>query len=52
MPFYVPVGPRGAILRIGMFLTATLGSVAYWCATRRRASLKVVPPIAVNLADG
>ena len=37
MPFYVAVGPRGILFRVGTFLTATLGSITYWHACRRRA---------------
>lgn len=36
MPFYVPVGRRGALLRFGMILTGILGSWAYHRETRRR----------------
>jgi hypothetical protein len=39
MSFYVPVGPRGVVLRVGMMLTRSMGSVVYWWASRRRASL-------------
>jgi hypothetical protein len=39
MPFYVPVGPKGALLRIGMILTTTMGAFVYWRASRRRAAL-------------
>lgn len=41
MPFYVPVGPRGVLFRIGTLLTGTLGSWVYWraCRCRRRAAI-------------
>jgi hypothetical protein len=41
MPFYVRIGPRGALLRFGMILTKMMGSVAYWRASRRRAAHSV-----------
>ena len=37
MPFYVPVGPRGVLFRVGSLLTTVMGSWVYWRATRRRA---------------
>ena len=36
MAYYVPLGPRGALLRIGTFLIGLLGSVTYGRAHRRR----------------
>lgn len=36
MPFYVPVGPRGVLLRFGTLMIGILGSLTYWRATRRR----------------
>jgi hypothetical protein len=35
--FYVPLGPRGVVLRIGTFLIGILGGVVYRAASRRRA---------------
>jgi hypothetical protein len=35
--FYVPLGPRGLILRFGTVLIGLLGRVIYWRASRRRA---------------
>jgi hypothetical protein len=37
MPFYVPVGPRGILFRVGTVLTRVMGSWVYWRACRRRA---------------
>ena len=34
--FYVPLGPRGVVLRIGTFLIGLLGGVVYRAASRRR----------------
>jgi hypothetical protein len=39
MPFYVPVGPRGILFRVGTVLTRVFGSFVYWRACRRRAVL-------------
>jgi hypothetical protein len=43
MPFYVPVGPRGVVLRLGTGLIRILGSVSYWRASRRRLLVPVAP---------
>lgn len=43
MPFYVPVGKRGAILRVGMVLTRVLGACMYWIAWNRRRRAILVP---------
>lgn len=37
MPFYVPVGPRGIVFRVGMMMITVLGSWTYWRHWRRRA---------------
>jgi hypothetical protein len=39
MPFYVKLGPRGAIFRIGTFLIGIIGSAVYWRASRRRGRI-------------
>lgn len=36
MAFYVPLGPRGLVFRIGSVLTGAVGSFIYWQAARRR----------------
>jgi hypothetical protein len=36
MRFYVSVGPRGLLYRVGMISTAMIGSLSYWWADRRR----------------
>lgn len=47
MAFYVPLGPRGLIFRVGSLLTGAVGSLIYWQAARRRPlrapSLTVAP---------
>ena len=37
MAFYVPVGSRGVLLRVGNLLNGALGALAYWRGHRRRA---------------
>ena len=36
MAYYVPLGSRGILLRIGTNLIAILGGLVYWRASRRR----------------
>ena len=36
MAFYVPLGPRGALFRIGTTLIGLFGSIVYGRAHRRR----------------
>jgi hypothetical protein len=38
MRFYVPLGPRGVVFRIGMVATRAMGSLTYWHASRRRSA--------------
>lgn len=40
MRFYVPVGPRGVVFRVGMVWTDVTAWLVYWRASRRRASAK------------
>ena len=42
--FYVPLGPRGFLLRIGTFLIGVFGGLVYRQAARRRALLPANPP--------
>ena len=50
MAFYVPLGPRGVILRIGTMLLGVLGGFVYRRASRRRsrAPLPWPQPILVS----
>ena len=50
MAFYVPLGFRGILFRIGTFLIGILGGVVYWRASRRRAlgTLPVPVPILID----
>jgi hypothetical protein len=48
--FYVPLGPRGLIFRLGTMLLGVYGGLVYWRASRRRAlmPLPMVEPILVE----
>ena len=37
MAYYVPLGPRGLILRLGTAVLGVFGGLIYWRASRRRA---------------
>jgi hypothetical protein len=45
MRFYVSVGRRGILFRIGMLATGTLGTLTYWHARRRRSVTSTVPSL-------
>ncbi len=51
MAFYVPLGPRGLILRIGTALIGILGSLVYWRASRRRAASTGPIPLPVFVPE-
>ena len=51
MEFYVPLGPRGFLLRLGTFLIGVLGGVVYRQAARRRALSPANPPLTLALAE-
>jgi hypothetical protein len=40
MSFYVSVGPRGLLFRVGMILTGVMGPFSYWWASRRRTAAR------------
>jgi len=42
--FYVPLGPRGVLFRIGTLIIGVLGGLVYWRASRRRALLPLPVP--------
>ena len=46
MPFYVSVGPRGILFRLGVIWTGVMGSLTYWWTNRRRPMVPVLrsPP--------
>ena len=45
MPFYVPLGPRGLVFRLGSLLTGIMGGLVYWraCRVRARATPAMLP---------
>jgi hypothetical protein len=49
--FYVPLGPRGFLLRVGTFVIGIIGAVVYRRAARRRALLPMAPPLPLALAE-
>jgi hypothetical protein len=50
--FYVPLGPRGALLRIGTFVIGILGGLVYGLACRRRTLVGPTPqPLTIPLPD-
>ena len=44
MAFYVKLGPRGVIFRVGTILIGVLGSWVYWRASRRRGMMVGLNP--------
>jgi hypothetical protein len=49
--FYVPLGPRGLLFRIGTGLIAILGSWVYWRASRSRTLLVIPLTLPFDLPD-
>jgi hypothetical protein len=49
--FYVPLGPRGILFRIGTFLIGVLGGWVYWRASRRRGLIAPPLPLVFDLAE-
>ncbi len=41
MSFYIPVGPRGILFRVGVIWTGVMGSLTYWWTNRRRSVVPV-----------
>jgi hypothetical protein len=41
MSFYVSVGPRGILFRVGMIWTGVMGSLTYGWTNRRRPAMPV-----------
>lgn len=39
MAFYVPLGPRGFLFRVGTGLIGVMGSWVYWRARQRRVMI-------------
>lgn len=53
MAFYVPLGPRGLLFRIGTFVIGILGGVVYGRAYRRRRGVMfpTPQPVTISLPD-
>ncbi len=52
MAFYVPLGPRGFLFRIGTFLIGIMGGVVYGAAYRRRGLMGPMPaPLTISIPD-
>ena len=52
MAFYVPLGPRGVLFRLGTFVIGIWGGVVYRLAKRRRGPLLPIPrPLTVPVVD-
>ncbi len=52
MAYYVPLGPRGLIIRLGTFVIGLWGSVVYRLACRRRDWLPPTPhPVTLPVGD-
>jgi hypothetical protein len=52
MAFYVPLGPRGLVFRIGTGLIGVLGAFVYWRASRRRGMMKLVSLAPIAVVEG
>ena len=39
MAYYVPLGPRGILMRLGSLVLAVAGSLVYWRSSRRRPEI-------------
>ena len=49
MAYYVPLGPRGFLMRLGALVHVVAGGLVYWRASRRRSVL-TAPAIPLALA--
>jgi hypothetical protein len=50
--FYVPLGPRGLLFRIGTFVIGIMGGVVYGAAYRRRGLMAPSPqPLTISIPD-
>ncbi len=41
MAYYLPLGPRGLVLRFGTMILGVFGGLIYWRASRRRALVPI-----------
>lgn len=44
MAFYVAVGPRGLLFRLGMISIGVMGPLTYWWSSRRRGAFSTPSP--------
>ena len=51
MAFYVPLGPRGILFRVGTLIVGVSGGLIYWWASRRRANSPFPMPEMFAIAD-
>ena len=52
MAFYVPLGPRGLLFRLGTFVIGIWGGLVYGRACRRRALMMRPPgPLTITIPD-
>ena len=52
MAFYVPLGPRGLVFRLGTFVIGIWGGLVYGRACRRRALMLRPPqPLTITIPD-
>ncbi len=52
MAFYVPLGPRGVLLRIGTFVIGIWGGLVYgWACRHRTMSVPNPLPLTIPLPD-
>lgn len=42
MAFYVPLGPRGLVFRLGTMIISVTGGISYWWMVRRRLLVATV----------
>jgi hypothetical protein len=52
MAFYVKLGHRGLVFRVGTILIGVLGSWVYWRASRRRGMMEESKLVPVLVEDG
>jgi hypothetical protein len=52
MAFYVPLGPRGILFRVGTGLIGVLGSWVYWRASRRRVTIGRPALVPITAVEG
>ena len=52
MAFYVPLGPRGILFRLGTIVIGVWGGLVYGRACRRRSLIIPIPqPLTISIPD-